>query len=144
MDATKPLSFEITKKCCQLAKRRDSQGCVIAQALHASIGDLCEGIFVGSNIIKIVTSDRIVRYTTPYKIRKQIPDFDKTGEWNLPLGQYTLQPVPLSRRLGSHKRWDKWRKTKKKKNQPRKGGLFQPRTLATRQMTRIEALAKEA
>jgi hypothetical protein len=86
------LRFEITKKHVKLAKKCDATGCVVAQALLDSLGEMLDSVQVGSNVTKVVTDSKVFRYTTPTMLKQAIPEFDRTGIWNLKPGTYHLAP----------------------------------------------------
>src|SRR5688572_15748471 len=92
VNAKVPLRFEITKKHVRLAKKCDATGCVVAQALLESVGEMLDHVAVGSNVTKVVTDSRVIRYTTPTRLKEAIPHFDRTGEWKLAPGVYYLAP----------------------------------------------------
>jgi hypothetical protein len=129
-DAKKPLTFVITPEHIKTATCGSAGNCVVAQALKdCDIGQFLEGMEVGSNVTKIYTNNKVVVYTTPHALKRAIPVFDRTGEWNLPVGEYTLLPhQPRPRR---------WEKAK------RHGGvqsMFRGRAVPSRRVMRIEAL----
>jgi len=92
VNAKVPLRFEITKKHVRLAKKCDASGCVVAQAVLDAVGEMLDNVQVGSNVTKVVTDNRVIRYTTPKSLREAIPHFDRTGEWKLKTGTYQLSP----------------------------------------------------
>jgi hypothetical protein len=104
VNARTPLRFEITKKHVRLAKKCDATGCVVAQALLDSVGEMLEHVAVGSNVTKVVTDSRVIRYTTPTLLKQAIPEFDRTGEWKLKPGVYHLAPYSKPNRHKEIKR----------------------------------------
>ena len=105
-NATHPLTLFISPAHEERAKCKDPAQCVIAQALADSpLGEVCEGFQVGARCTKVITSDLIVRYRTPYKLANALRTFDLTGEWGLPPGEYTLMPYD-----GGKRRWEKARR----------------------------------
>ena len=74
------------------------------------LGDFFTGIEVGSTVTKVYTDDKVVRYSTPGKLRSAIVVFDKTKEWPLPPGEYRLNVLAPTHRSGGRKsRWEKHR-----------------------------------
>lgn len=104
VNARIPLRFEITKKHVRLAKKCDATGCVVAQALLDAVGEMLDHVQVGSNVTKVVTDSRVIRYATPTLLRQAIPDFDRTGEWKLQPGTYHLAPYSKPNRHKEIKR----------------------------------------
>jgi hypothetical protein len=91
INAQRPISFEVTDEAIKIAKCKDPEHCVIAEALREHFGDLFEAVHVGSNVTKVFLSDRIIRFSTPKAIKKAIPIFDRTGRWPLEKDEtYTL------------------------------------------------------
>jgi hypothetical protein len=83
VNAQRPITFKVTDAAIKIAKCKDPEHCVIAEALRDHFGDLFEAVHVGSNVTKVFLSDRIIRFSTPGAIKKAIPIFDKTGLWPL-------------------------------------------------------------
>ncbi len=131
VNARIPLKIFIEQRHVKVAKCSDPEGCVLAQAILGSIGELFERVLVGSTITKIITHDRVIRYRTPNAIKKAIPIFDATGAWNLPPGTYNLGAV--TKKEGRHK-------LIKGKATPGKLVNFHGRPLPTRDVTRAEVL----
>lgn len=133
VDATRKLAFAITAASIKQARCKDPGNCVVALAVRNALGDMFDGIEVGSSIIKVYCPGRIIRYGTPKVLRDQIPEFDRTGKWSLPVGQYILMPPAPSMKLGG--RPNRWQKKPKGEN---KGmTVFQGRKLATRRVKRV-------
>ena len=140
VDATKSLSFSITKEHVKRAKCKDPEKCVIAQALQDSaIGVVFDGFHVGATIVKLVTGDKVVRYSTPAKLARALKRFDKTKKWGLPVGEYKLNPVCKSLRLDSRPR--RWEKAKRNGG---KQSVFKSNSLPSRQVIRVESLRDAA
>jgi len=128
-NATKPMTITIDRLHIKKAKCGDPAACVVAQALTDRFGDLFTGCEVGSNVTKIVTETQVIRYSTPNALRRAIPIFDKTGQWELPPGDYTLMPYkPRPRR---------WEKAKRNGG---KQSVFKGRAVPSRRVKRVEAL----
>src|SRR4051812_41236665 len=100
-DAKKPLTFKINHKHVALAKCGDPNNCVVAQAINDALGDYFDGVEVGSSVTKVYSPDKVLRYATPNKLKRAIPHFDKTKQWDLPPGEYSLLPPPKSMRQGA-------------------------------------------
>jgi hypothetical protein len=92
VDARRPLALIVTNRHVELAHCGDPRACVVAQAAIDALGELFEEIQVGTNVTKIVTATKVIRYQTPWALREAIPVFDETGEWLLADGTYTLLP----------------------------------------------------
>lgn len=101
-DATKPLVFEILPEHVEAAVCKDPEQCVVAQSVRASFGDLFDSIEVGASFTKVTRADGVkVRYQTGAALRKALVNFDLTGQWNLPAGEYRLLPPSPSQRLAN-------------------------------------------
>jgi len=98
-DAVFPLNFTITPAHVRKALCKNPAQCVIAQAVRAKYGFQFEKILVGGSIIKVFMKDKVLRFATPRALRKALRQFDKTGLWDLPPGDYTLLPPSPSARL---------------------------------------------
>jgi hypothetical protein len=137
IDGTKPFKFKITAEHVKNAVRRDACHCVVANAVHDHFGDMFDGLYIGSTIIKIMTGGKAWRYATPEVVKLAIPHFDETGEWGLPEGEYTFNPPSPSAKLGGRK--NRW-----KKHQTNTDGsgrdMFNARALPTRKVKRVDAL----
>lgn len=97
VEATEPLSFSITVKHIALAVefgRQDKKKCVVSQALRA-IRDVKEVITGAAVTLVTFTNGQIVRYRTSWVLRAGLINFDRTGQWKLPVGIYQLLP-PLT------------------------------------------------
>lgn len=144
IDAKTPFEFKIKPMDIFLAECGDPEKCVIAQALTRAFSDFFEGFQVGSTVTKIITSDKVIRYRTSDQLKSALRNFDKTGKWNLPVGQYVLPILSPAHRQGSQatkKRWENWRNGQKVKKKI-KGTLtvFKARALPTRRVIRSNAL----
>jgi hypothetical protein len=132
-DAIRPLTLKILPHHSETAECSDASKCVVGQALReCPIGQFLQGWEVGSSVTKIYTGDKVIRYTTPHSLHKQIPVFDTTGKWDLPPGEYTLLPFNPNR------------KSRHRKIKGNKGGtlnMFKARALPSRRVMRIEKLA---
>ena len=124
VNATKKLILSITEENVKQAKCSDPNQCVIAQALHNHFGPVVEGFQVGASITKVITGDKLIRYTTSAKLRNALITFDKTKHWKLPPGEYNLNPMHAG--YVSH-RWDK-----KKKKKTGTQSTFKGKALPTR------------
>lgn len=110
-DATKSLTIKVSPKHHRAAVSCDGKHCVLAQAFDDSnVGEFYQGVEVGLTITKITLADRILRYATPSALKSHIKNFDQTGKWNLPEGEYTFNPPSPTARLGGRpSRWLKHR-----------------------------------
>jgi hypothetical protein len=100
-DATRPLRFVISRRHIAAAQCGDPNRCVIAEALKDALVDHVAEIHVGAAITKIVdTHGDVVRYATPSMLRKALRKFDQRKGWELPTGEWELDPVPANKRLG--------------------------------------------
>ena len=116
-DATDVLSFTINAKDVATAKINDKNHCVVAEAVRKVPGVL--GIEVGIDITRILmdTGD-ILRYKTPQGLANAARIFDKTEQWDLPLGTYSLHPPPPSMSLKQIHKEHRERKIKGRKDKP--------------------------
>lgn len=90
IDATEPVTISVTVKDIDTAICGDPSKCVIAAGLTRKFGKDFVGAEVGRTCTKVILTDKILRFSTPGKIRKQLPVFDETGMWDLGAGKYTL------------------------------------------------------
>lgn len=121
IDATKPIWLEITEENVADAVCGDPEQCVIAQAFRSHCGDLFETIEVGATVTKVVRRDGVkVRYRTGALLRSALLHFDRTGQWDLPPGDYRLAPPHRSMRLENQPN-NLHKMTQKQKNSPKKG-----------------------
>lgn len=107
-NAVNPLVLTITEKHVKKAACRSPGTCVIAQALaDSNLGDVADEIVVGARCTKVRIGKRVLRYTTPSRLRRALILFDDTEGhvWHLPPGQYTLLPYD-----GGKNRWSKARR----------------------------------
>ena len=145
-DAVNPLRVWITKNHCDKAHRSDGRQCVIAQALREVIPALND-VEVGSNITKVNVNGKIIRYSTPPRLRAGLREFDQTGEWKLPEGMYLLLPpkgrdkLARNQDLKTRDRWKKWSREYEKRradgDTKSRGGVngFKARPLLTRKIS---------
>lgn len=102
VDATRPLSFEITQEDVDQAVPLDKNHCVIANALrHKSA--LITHVSVGASVTRITMGDKITRYLTPNFLRDALNNFDTTNKWYLPPGSYKLYPPSPGKTLDAMK-----------------------------------------
>lgn len=140
-DAIYPLVFVIKNKIKHQAKCYAKNECVIAVVLSKAIPGI-DGVEVSGSLVKIVLmgSNKIYRYQTTSKLRNALVAFDKTGEWDLPDGTYTLRVPTSTRKLRSQsERWEEWRQKLKGKKKPSKTakkpiGVFKGRAVPTRRI----------
>lgn len=130
-DAKKPLTFKISPKHVVVAKCGDPNNCVVAQAINDALGDYFDGVEVGSSVTKVFSPGKVVRYATPNKLKRAIPHFDITKQWDLPPGEYSLLPPPASMRIGA--RPNRWKKKSVKKTTAGRD-MFKGRALPTRRV----------
>lgn len=133
VDATEPLTLEITQKSIDTATPKCAGSCVIAQAVKEHFGKKLEDIEVGATTTKIKVGGIIYRYTTPSRLRTSLLCFDITKKWDLPPGQITLLI-----RKPSKKRWSEVRHS---------GGIrsvFNGRAIPTRIVRSIHEMKKAA
>ena len=139
MDATLPMEIVIKPAHVAIAKCKDEKNCVVAQAISDRFGDVFEGVFVGSTILKVITSDKVIRYGTPSKLKRQIPVFDKTKKWDLKENEiFVLRPPCKTAILGGRKnRWPKHQNEKRTTGRD----VFKARAIPSRQVTKVSTLA---
>jgi len=107
IEANKPLYIEVTPEHVLNAKPCNGGECVIAQALMAHFGGMVDGFRVGSNITKVfsIGGKTCTRYSTSGPLADALRQFDRTGQWGLKPGMYTLLPLAKSYRRAA--RFDK-------------------------------------
>ena len=89
-DADNGLNIIISKKHIKDGKKNDESKCVLALALAESQGDML-ACSAGPSVTKILYgSHKVLRYKTSGKLSRAVKEFDKTGEWNLKPGIYSL------------------------------------------------------
>jgi hypothetical protein len=104
-DSKKNITITITAEHIALARCGDAGACVVAQACLDHWGQVVEKVCVGTHVTKVYfagtpgSKGRVVRFQTPSMIRRHIPVFDRTRQWGLPEGQYTLLK-PTYEKLG--------------------------------------------
>lgn len=92
-EATSPLPLKITNGHVNKARghRRDGHYCVVAQAIRCIAGVV--GAYVGASFIRITYANgKTLRYVTPPELKEGLTYWDRTKDWKLPAGTYTLQP----------------------------------------------------
>lgn len=151
LDANRSLPLIITEEDVKRAKKCDPNFCVIANAMFGTYPDI-ENVHVGPSFTKVVRATTITRHMTPPIIKRAIAHFDRTGEWGLPPGTYTLGAVPKSQRLGARSlRANSWVVESKGKGKlaiQSEGGTRRvmftgtKRSLTARRITRVETYAK--
>jgi hypothetical protein len=92
----KPLKFNIKPEDVSCAKRKNPCHCVIAKAFLRQFNENLLEIQVFATLATLTYSGgRIHRYEVPEDLRKGLERFDsKKGGWNLPPGDYQLNPLP--------------------------------------------------
>lgn len=113
----------------------DPTKCVIARAFKRAFGDFFREIHVGSDITKIVMSDKVVVYRTSGTLSHALRVFDATGVWHLPVGPYRLGATRPSRHA----------KRKTRLGRAATGGVssvFKAKASATRRVIPAHVLAK--
>jgi hypothetical protein len=106
-DANETFDLVITEDDVKDALCGDVQKCVLANACHRNFGAFFEYVIVGKTVMHVVINGVSKRFALGKKLEKAVTDFDKSkdgkgnGKWNIPLGTYTIGPLPPSgRRLG--------------------------------------------
>ncbi len=84
----------------------DPRKCVIARAIVRAFQKM--GFYdylihteIGSSIARFYHPGVCMRFSMPSVLRKALQDFDRTGKWNLPDGDYVLYAVNESSKLGA-------------------------------------------
>lgn len=90
--ATEPYEFEIKQCDVDHAIPGDSDRCVKANAIGRQLGPMVEQVVVHRCVVKIYTPGQVTLFRSEPRIRRATLEFDKTGEFSLPLGRYTLLP----------------------------------------------------
>lgn len=101
ISATKPFKVEVTKQSVENAVPGDMTSCVLACAIKEAAekaGQTLLHVQVGPQrtILKYVNRDVI--YRTPEVVAQAFPEYDKSGKWDIPLGEVSLKPLPKSLR----------------------------------------------
>lgn len=145
-DATRPLAFKITKKHVKDAKCGDPEQCVIAQAIRDALPDHVAEIHVGAMVTKVVDyNGNVIRYATPPKLHDALHGFDLNRGWKLPDGDYRLNPLPPSKRLGKQASAGASTFGPRKKKPGSKGwNQFNSKAPPTRHVVRVEVVATQA
>jgi hypothetical protein len=94
------VTFVITKKDIEVAKRCDGRHCVIACGLSRSFGPLFIDAEVGIRVTKVYQRDTVIRFSTPLNLRRALKSFDEGDGWNLPPANYTLLAVREQDKVG--------------------------------------------
>jgi len=132
-----PLLFEITKKHVELADKHRGQPCfcVVAQALQ-EVPDAVAAV-VHPYITNLMTgTGNVRRYLTPTVLREALDNWDKGNDWQLPSGEYFLEPVYNSKKVSVMRQEYKDRKSRgefkgRKRNKcPLRKKPTSPRTIA--------------
>lgn len=110
VDAKKRIYFEILRKHVVNAVRYDKKKCAIAGGCKDGFSDygLVE-VEIGANKSFFVFENKVVRYTTPRKLRDGLTNWDKTGDWDLPEGVYYLLPPTISAVTETRERYNRKR-----------------------------------
>lgn len=88
-EATCRLMFVITASHIASAVRHCKEKCVLALALKGRKDVLT--VLIGASVSTVTfTSGRVIRYKTPAILRDGLNEWDRTGDWCLPIGQYYL------------------------------------------------------
>lgn len=135
LDATKPITIQITSKHLEKAVRCNGNRCVIAKAFDDSaLGEFYDGIEVGLTVTKISLNNKILRYATPRELHPAIKYFDKTGQWNLSEGFYKFSVLSPSMKLnGRPSRWHKHLENTDGSGRDQ----MKPRATPTRRITKV-------
>lgn len=91
IEATEPLGFTIRDRHCKNAKKKSKSFCVVALALLENKQILSVVVGATVTLVTFVTG-KVVRYRTPKELREGLISFDRTGKWNLPVGEYEFLP----------------------------------------------------
>ncbi len=97
LNAERPLRFSIKMIHILRATQLLGKSCVVAQALkdHRDIVD----VYIGSAVCQVEFKDgTILKYKTSKVLSIGLNHWDKSGDWKLPEGEYTLEVIPQSQR----------------------------------------------
>lgn len=103
----------------------DMNNCVVGLALKDHFGETIQAVEIGPKISKIFVPGQVTKYKTPHNLAIHLPDFDQTGIFNAPVGDYELLPYPKPT----------GRKGGGRDNKPGTRGKFSGRRLRTRSST---------
>lgn len=95
-DATEDLDIEVTKR--DLGKRKDHNGCVLAEACKRQ--EKATTAIISRSAAYIVKGDTATRYLVTPTISREIVSFDRGAGFET--GDYTLKRPCDSRRLGNY------------------------------------------
>jgi hypothetical protein len=128
IDSKKGMTVHIDGTHVKTAKRSDESGCVVAEACKAEHGEAYDDFSIGATIAKARRGTTLVRFSLDSKLRKAVREYDLTGKWTLPAGEYKLQPIHESKQLSPLRHKDK-PKSQMKKINGRKQGKFVARAV---------------
>jgi hypothetical protein len=101
VDATRPLTIEVTARDAAAGKRNDPGGCAAARAImrgYRDSGVSQARVHLGRTYIEY--EDKWVRYNTPAALKTEITSFDRGAEASYAAGTYNLAPIQPSNRFG--------------------------------------------
>lgn len=99
--ATVELEFEIRQCDVDNGIPTDSDKCPGSLSLIRQFGDTIEQTAFGRGVVKIYTPGQVTKYRPERRISRATLEFDKTGEFTLPVGRYKLLPyLPEKRSKG--------------------------------------------
>jgi hypothetical protein len=96
VDATKPLTFTVTRRDTKRGDIKDPEACAIALACRRTLHSDSVRVHLQVTYIKVGT--HWLRYITPNSVRTEIVAFDRGGMFSP--GVYTLNPPKAAKKLG--------------------------------------------
>ena len=102
IDADKPIDVKITREDIQGAKAQNPANCAIARACKRQ--HHVENAFVFRTTVWLETKDKLVRYSLPPSLQKEVVAFDRGGRRSFAPGEYHLSPAHNAKRNAAQKR----------------------------------------
>lgn len=101
VDATKPVTINITPRDIAAGDNKNPSSCAAAKAAKHSIED-CISARVHIGRVYIEQEKKWVRYNTPDSLKQEIIAFDRGGAFAP--GEYTLRPISVNETAEGRKR----------------------------------------
>ena len=95
VDARRGLKLEVTAGDCHKLSRKDPQNCAFARACKRELG--AKRAFFFRTAAWLQMGDKLVRYTLPPSVQKEIVSFDRTG--SMVPGVYQITPPAKSQTM---------------------------------------------
>lgn len=101
VDAEEPLTLDVKGLDIARARQKNAKCCAYARACKRAVPLVEEAYFFRSTAY-LQYGDRLVRYTLPVSMQKEIVSFDRAKA--MTPGSYTLYAVPTSQKLDNMRR----------------------------------------